>query len=101
MAEVDKRFGQAVKWAKANKIPTERLFMGEFGAILMSDDGRMGAADADRLRYLGDVRTEAEKLGIPWSIWEYSNPFGMTVIVPKGPADPDLELLAALGLSTH
>jgi hypothetical protein len=26
----------------------------------MSDDGRMGAADADRLRYLGDVRREAE-----------------------------------------
>jgi hypothetical protein len=99
LAYLDTRIGEAVTWARDSKIPIERLFMGEFGAILMSDDGRMGAADADRLRYLSDVRTEAEKFGIPWSIWEYSNPFGMTVIVPKGPADPDLGLLAALGLT--
>ena len=55
-----------------------RLFMGEFGAILMSKDGRMGAFDGDRLRYLTAVRQEAERFGIPWSIWEYSNPYGMT-----------------------
>jgi len=97
-AELDQLFTDAVTWAKSHNIPSTRLFMGEFGAILMSDDGRMGAADADRLRYITDVRTQAEKYGIPWSIWEYSNPYGMTVIVPKGPAVPDYELLAALGL---
>jgi len=92
------RFDDAVQWAKAHDIPPQRLFMGEFGAILMSDDGRTGAADADRLRYLTDVRTDAEARGIIWSVWEYSNPFGMTVILPKGPAVPDPELLGALGL---
>ena len=98
-AALDGEFTAAVDWAKANGIPSQRLFIGEFGVILMSDDGRTGAADADRLRYLTDVRTEAEKHGIPWSIWEYSNPYGMTVIVPKGPADPDPELLKAIGLT--
>jgi endoglucanase len=97
-AQLAQRFADAAAWAKAHNIPTSRLFMGEFGAILMSDDGRSGAADADRLRYLTDVRTQADIYGIPWSIWEYSNPYGMTVIVPKGPAVPDPELLAALGL---
>lgn len=85
-------------WAEANGIPTERLFMGEFGVIAMSPDGRMGAFDADRLRYISTLRIEAEKHGIPWAIWEYSNPFGMTVIEPVGPAVPDLKLLDALGL---
>jgi hypothetical protein len=72
--------------------------MGEFGAMLMSEDGRTGAFDADRLRYITALRNEAERNGIPWSIWEYSNPYGMSVILPKGPAVPDPELLKALGL---
>lgn len=97
-AAMDKRFAQAVDWARAHRIPSSRLFMGEFGVILMTPDGRMGAANADRLRYITDVRTRAERFGIPWSIWEYSNPSGMTVILPKGPAVPDEDLLVALGL---
>jgi endoglucanase len=97
-AALRKRFDEAVQWAQANDIPTKRLFMGEFGAILMSKDGRTGAPDGDRLRYITDVRKEAETLGFPWSVWEYSNPFGMTVIVPEGPAEPDRGLLDALGL---
>jgi hypothetical protein len=98
LAQVEARIGSAVDWAKSHGIPADRLFMGEFGAILMSKDGRMGAFDADRLRYLTEVRQQAERFGIPWSIWEYSNPYGMTVIQPDGPALPDVELLTALGL---
>lgn len=97
-AQLVARIGEAVSWAGAHAIPTERLFMGEFGAILMSLDGRMGAFDADRLRYLAAVRTEAEKHGIPWAVWEYSNPYGMSVIEPKGPAVADGKMLEALGL---
>ncbi|HEY4202422.1 MAG TPA: cellulase family glycosylhydrolase [Devosiaceae bacterium] len=97
-AEVERRLGEAVAWAQKHNIPSKRLFMGEFGAMLMSADGRSGAFDADRLRYLAAVREEAEHYGIPWSIWEYSNPFGMSVIEPKGPAVPDMKLLEALGL---
>lgn len=97
-SQLEARFGQVVDWARANNIPTSRLFMGEFGAILMSADGRMGAFDADRLRYLTAVRSEAERYGMPWAVWEYSNPYGMSVIVPVGPAVPDREMLRALGL---
>jgi endoglucanase len=87
-----------VDWAEAHNIPTTRLFMGEFGVILMSPDGRSGAFDADRLRYLKALRLEAERYQIPWSVWEYSNPFGMTLILPTGPAVPDQKMLEALGL---
>jgi hypothetical protein len=96
--QMQARVGQAVEWARTHDIPTSRLFMGEFGTILMSEDGRSGAFDADRLRYLEALRKIAEGQGMPWSVWEFSNPYGMSVIVPKGPALPDLRMLNALGL---
>jgi len=96
--QMQARLKQATDWAAGHDIPTSRLFMGEFGAILMSDDGRSGAFDADRLRYLQTLRTIAEGYGIPWSIWEFSNPYGMSIIKPQGPALPDLKMLKALGL---
>ncbi|WP_417308313.1 glycoside hydrolase family 5 protein [Devosia sp.] len=97
--DVTARIGEAVTWANQHDIPTSRLFMGEFGVILMSPDGRMGAFDADRLRYIAAVRQTAEAHDIPWGIWEYSSPYGMSVIFPTGPALPDRPLLKALGLS--
>jgi hypothetical protein len=97
-AQLNALFNKAARWASENNIPTERLFMGEFGAILMTPDGRMGAHNADRLRYLTSVRQQAERFGVPWSIWEYSNPYGMSVILPSGRAEADPDLLEALGL---
>jgi len=98
-AHLDARVEEIVAWSGTHDIPANRLFMGEFGVILLSRDGRSGACDADRLRYLRAVREVAERRGIAWAIWEYSNPHGMTVIAPEGPAVPDLELLEALGLT--
>jgi hypothetical protein len=98
-AQMEARVGEAIAWADVNGIPPGRLFMGEFGVIRLSADGRMGAFDADRLRYIATLRALAERNGIPWAIWEYSNPYGMSVIEPIGPAVPDAELLAALGLA--
>jgi hypothetical protein len=97
-AQMQARIRQAVDWAARHSIPASRLFMGEFGAMLMSPDGRSGAFDADRLRYLEALRRLAESYGIPWSVWEFSNPYGMSVIAPTGPALPDRKLLEALGL---
>lgn len=97
--QLDALLDQAVRWAEERDIPTERLFMGEFGTILMTPDGRMGAHNVDRLRYLTALRKGAERFGIPWSIWEYSNPYGMSVILPEGSAEADPDLLQALGLS--
>src|SRR5690606_19649205 len=75
--QMQARIRQAVDWAARHGIPASRLFMGEFGAMLMSPDGRSGAFDADRLRYLEALRRLAESYGIPWSVWEFSNPYGM------------------------
>lgn len=97
--QLEARIGEAVEWAADDDITPTRLFMGEFGAILITPDGRMGAFNPDRLRYLAAVRGEAEKYGFPWAIWEYSNPYGMSVILPSGPAVPDPDLLQVLGLS--
>ncbi|GGB07304.1 glycosyl hydrolase family 5 [Brucella endophytica] len=96
--QLSSRFGEAMAWASKHGIPASRLFMGEFGVILMSADGRSGAPEADRSRYITAARTLAEQFHIPWSVWEYSNPYGMTLIQPTGPAVPDDALLKALGL---
>ena len=96
--QLEERFSEALNWAEQHGIASNRLFMGEFGAILITSDGRMGAFNADRLRYLTAVREQAEKHDIPWSIWEYSNPYGMSLILPTGPADADTQMLEALGL---
>lgn len=92
------RFNEAVQWASRHGIPPQRLFMGEFGVIRLSADGRSGAYEVDRLHYLRTVRKTAEEHGIPWSIWEYSNPYGMSVIEPNGAAVPDIDLMKAIGL---
>ena len=87
--------GQAVSCSK----PAVKLPFNVVGVYASFCDGRMGAFDADRLRYIAALRTLAERNGMPWAIWEYSNPYGMSVIEPIGPAVPDAELLAALGLA--
>ncbi|WEZ85874.1 cellulase family glycosylhydrolase (plasmid) [Rhizobium sp. 32-5/1] len=100
-ATLKARIGEAVTWAERNDIPPSRLFMGEFGVIRMAVDKRSGAFDGDRLRYLRTVRETAEENGIAWSVWEYANPYGMTLIEPKGKASPDKDMLQALGLPTQ
>ncbi|KEQ02855.1 glycoside hydrolase family 5 protein [Pseudorhizobium pelagicum] len=92
------RLDEAAQWAKRYGIPSNRLFMGEFGARRITHDGRSGAYDADRLTYLNEIRSAAEAHDIPWSVWEYSNPHGMTVIETSGPAVPDMGVVEALGL---
>lgn len=96
--QVQARIGEAVAWAERHGIPPGRLFMGEFGCYRLSADGRSGARDEDRLRYLAAVRLEAERLGIPWAVWEYTNPHGISLIEPWGPAVADRGMLQALGL---
>ncbi|TJW71417.1 MAG: glycoside hydrolase family 5, partial [Mesorhizobium sp.] len=100
-SQLEASFRQAVDWAEAHGIPGRRLFMGEFGVILISADGRMGAFDADRLRYLEAVRQQAERLAIPWSVWEFANPHGMSLILPDGPPVADGGLVRALGLASQ
>ncbi len=96
--QLDAGFQLVLDWADRHGIARERLFLGEFGVIARRPEGRLGALEADRLRYLEAVRTRAEAQGIAWSVWEYANPWGMSIILEEGPALPDRAMLQALGL---
>lgn len=96
-AQLERSFGDIVAWAERNGISSERIFVGEFGVVRMQPD-RGGATDEDRFRYIKAVRMLAEQYGMAWSLWEYSNPHGMSLIEPVGPAVPEPLLLRALGL---
>lgn len=96
-AQLTRRFADIVAWAEGNGIAANRIFVGEFGVVRMQPD-RGGATDEDRFRYVAAVRTLAEQYGMAWSLWEYSNPHGMSLIEPEGPAVPEPLLLRALGL---
>ena len=104
-AQLTARFKLATDWAAANSLPNDRLFMGEFGAILMPPWANMGAYEEDRSAYIRAVRLAAQTNGIRWSTWEYANATGMSLIVRRlfpvpeySPAVPDEKLLSALGL---
>lgn len=98
-ARLEARIGEALAWAKQYNIPESRLFMGEFGVIVQSADKKTGAPEADRSRYIKAARSIAEAHGFAWSVWEWSNPSGMSVILPEGAAVPDRNLMVALGLA--
>ena len=86
--------GKVLTATEAAPLPRAR----EFGAVLMSPDGRRGAFNVRWLRHLTAVRRLAGRLPIPWSVWGYSNPCGMSVILPEGLAMPDADLLEAFAL---
>lgn len=94
MADV---FADVRDWAAIRGIAPERIFVGEFGVVAQAP-GRGGALPRDRARYLAAVRSFAESYGMAWSMWEYSNPHGMSLITPSGAALPDPLILEALGL---
>ncbi len=98
-AQMAALFAQAVAWAKTQGIAPERLFMGEFGVIEMTAKGDSGALREDRDRYITAARSLAETYGMAWAFWEYANPYGMTFILPDGPAAvADETLYEPLGL---
>ena len=84
----------ALTAAEAAPLPHARAF----GAIPMSRAGRRSAFNADRMRRLTALRRAAERFPIPWPVWEYSNPYGMSVILPEGATMPATNLHGALAL---
>jgi endoglucanase len=87
-ARLDKEIGLAAAWARKHNVP---LVCNEFGVY------RAYAHEADRLRWLEDVRTTLEKYNIGWAMWDYAG--GFSVVVKKdGEAKPDPGTVTALGL---
>jgi len=60
--------GRAADWGKRNGVP---VFCGEFGVY------RKVAPPADRVRWIADVRSILEDIGIGWSMWDYDGGFGL------------------------
>ena len=77
--------GRVVGWAARHRIPAERLFLGEFGAM------RPGAATPTVVAYAKAVRSAAEAAGIGWAYWNYApfdeNSAGFSVLAMM-PPDP-------------
>jgi endoglucanase len=88
-------FAKVTTWAKQHKIPTNRLLLGEFGAI-RSFDQIKGMALESRTLLIADARQLADQHGIAWAIWSYGGAFGVT----RDDQSRDFEpaLLKALGL---
>ncbi len=95
-------------WAKSNGV---RVLMNELGIFRPAGVGGLppgcvSPTDADRGRYLTDVRTAAEANGIGWNYYDYGEP-GWSVLSPPYAYDgynivsitpPDPIVLGGLGL---
>jgi len=92
---VDKYLRQVRAWADDHGLAPERIIMGEFGA-LRTDARYVAAPNADRARYIADVRQSAEDLGFPWALWDLFDGMGMMDDTTRA-LDP--AIIAALGLT--
>lgn len=66
---VARAFVDAAAWGRQNGVP---VLCNEFGTIRAQVD------PASRYRWLKDVRLAAETNGIGWTVWEYTDIFGLT-----------------------
>jgi endoglucanase len=81
----------AVAWAAARGVP---LTCNEFGVY------KTFAPRAARLRWLADVTSVFVEQGIGWTVWDYAGDFGVAT-GDGGHRQPDVEVLAALGLEAR
>jgi len=89
-------FDKVARWAREHSVPAHRVLLGEFG--VMDSAQRAGAArQADRLRWLSDVREEAEAHGFAWAAWVHSGSLGFSLVERDGSTELDPGVLRALG----
>ena len=91
--DMDLAFANVKKWAKKHAIPPARIFLGEFGAHRVRSPAE---DDPSRARFLHDMTTRAEKTGYAWSVWAWSDSFG--IASQKDSHDLSPVLLEGLGL---
>jgi hypothetical protein len=86
-ARVEAEINQAAAWAKQNGVP---LVCNEFGVFRQANP-------QDRNGWIKDVRTSLEQHNIGWTMWDYSDNFGVA-IKKDGKAVMDAETVKALGM---
>jgi len=96
------QFARVSEWAKNNGIPAGQIFLGEFDASRQGPKNDGGQQDS-RLRWLADVRTEAEKRGFTWCFWGLSGEGGdgMVLVTIGNQTQIDMRTAAALGKSLY
>ncbi len=75
-ADLKRPFEVVEAWAKRHRIPSQRILLGEFGAI--RGDKFSDQTDAARVALITAIRSEAEKRGYAWSCWSWSGSFGIS-----------------------
>jgi endoglucanase len=89
---ITREIRQAGDWARRQGV---RVVCNEFGVL------RAAADPASRYRWIGDVRKALEAEGIGWTLWDYTDIFGITAesaqLGKVGMRRIEPEALAALG----
>jgi len=81
VAQVQETFAKVSDWLAVHA-PTIEVYVGEFGVY--------EAAEADsKRRWIATVRSESERRGWGWAVWDYNDSFG--VRGPDGSGTPILE----------
>lgn len=69
-------FVKVAAWARTNGVSPDQILLGEFGAIRPENfDVRK---ERERAGFYKFMRTEAEKRGFGWAIWEWRTEFGVS-----------------------
>jgi endoglucanase len=89
-------FDKMARWAREHSVPPQRVILGEFGAMNNEQRG-LFTRQAERLRWLSDVREEAEARGFAWAAWVHSGSIGFSLVKHEGSAELDPGTLRALG----
>jgi hypothetical protein len=93
---IEQRFAEVTAWAKEQGIPPGRILIGEFG-VLRHQPENPGALCEDRVRWLADVRSTAERDGFAWAYFNYDGPFA--IVRDDTNRDLDSDILVSLGLT--
>jgi hypothetical protein len=89
-ALVERPFEIAAKWAAANGIAPENVYLGEFGMIRQEWENPFVMPGTERAAYVKDIIGHAERHGFPWSVWEYGGSFGIVEQFSGKPAEPEV-----------
>jgi hypothetical protein len=87
-SRIARDIANVVHWRNLHKV---RVICNEFGVV------RDTVPEADRARWLRDVRETLEAAGIGWAMWDYGGHFGLFAGTAPS-AKPDPVTTAALGL---
>jgi hypothetical protein len=89
-------FDKMARWARNHSVPAHRIILGEFGAMNNEQRG-LATRQSERLRWISDVREEAEARSFAWAAWVHSGSIGFSLVERDGSTELDPGTARALG----